>query len=252
VNLKNNGIRTMTNVTGKLLGCLDANDSHVDEILPNTKNYLNWDVKAPEMGEGETMNCPTTLRICFDYISKGYTDLIFLPENYSDVPPSPGSTSSSDYLNFGYKFGVNRVISGSNDNTFSGEIYIRNIGPGWVDYANYSNGLSMNTLRSINLTLVGDNLEIVKFGGLNQPTLHSKGWLTNNNKTLMITTSKNIENYGYLIKLIQGKELFDKITLNVTDSSAFQDNSYIASLKTEVNHGYCIDAATINTRLSGR
>ena len=251
VNLKNNGVRTLFNVTGRLLGCLEANDSNISEILPNTKNYLSWDVKAPEMGEGETMNCPTTIRICFNYTSKGYTDIVFVPENYNDIPPASSSTSSSDYFNFNYKFGVNRVINNSNDNTFSGEIYLKNIGPGWVDYVNYSNGLSMNMLRSINLTLIGDNLEIVKFGGLNQSTLQSNGWLRNNNKTLNINSS-NVDSYGYLIKLIQGKELFDKMTLNVTNSHAFQDSTYIAGLKTEVNHGYCIDVATLNTQLSGR
>ena len=251
VNLKNNGVRPLFNVTGRLLGCLTSKDSSVAEILPNTKNYLSWGIKAPTMGEGESITCPTTIRICFDYISKGYTDIVFVPENYSDVPPSPSSTTSSDYFNFNYKFGVNRVINGGNDNTFSGEIYLKNTGSGWVDYVNYTDGLNINMLRSINLTLIGDNLEIVKFGGLNQSTLKNNGWLRNNNKTLYID-SNNVSSYGYLIKLIQGKELFDKMTLNVTDSNVFQHSTYIAGLRTEVNHGYCVDVATIDTHLNGR
>ena len=250
VKIINHGTEKITNVTGRLLGCLDTNDARVDEILPNTQKYMSWSVKAPELGQGEKINCPTTIRLCFDYTSKGYTDLVFLPENYADVPPVGSSTSAGDFLKFDYAFGTNRVTNEGN-NEFSGNIYLRNVGPGWVDYATYSDGLAMNTIKNITITIIGDNIEIIKFGDLNQSTLNNNGWLSDDNKNITISTD-NIGNYKYLLKLVQGKELFFKMSMNVTNPSEFQDSTKIYNLKTEANYGYCIDIATIDTTLKGR
>lgn len=250
VKISNYGTGTIKNVTGKLLGCIGTKDAHADEILPNTQKYISWSVKAPELGQGESINCPTTIRLCFDYTSKGYINLIFLPENYTEAPPVASSTSSGDFLKFSYAFGINRITN-EGDNEFSGNIYLKNIGPGWVDYATYSNGLAMNTIKNMTITIQGDNIEIIKFGSLNQSTLHKKGWLTSDNKNLTIS-AKDIGNYKYLLKLIQGKELFLKLSMNVTNPTSFQDSTKIYNLRTEANYGYCIDIATIDTTLRGR
>ncbi|MCD6575541.1 MAG: hypothetical protein J7K73_00065 [Nanoarchaeota archaeon] len=249
IKIKNTGVNPIENVTGRILGCLEAEDAYVDEILPNNQRYMSWDVRAPEMGEGERINCPTTIRICFDYNSKGYTDLVFIPGDYNDVPPSPSRYVSSDFLDIAYNFGVDRVIPDSDENTLSGQIIIKNVGPGWVDYINYSNNLSLNTIRKINITLIGDNIEITKFGGLSKSELGD--WLSDDGKSLVIT-SDNVGEYKYLLKLIQGKELFLKMNIEPTNPAAFQESTKIYQLRTEINHGYCIDIATLDTTLRGR
>ena len=247
--LKNNGNEPIENVTGRVLGCLNSSDAFTEEVLPHTQKYLSWDVKAPELGEGEKINCPTTIRICFDYTTKGYTDLVFVPEDYNEAPPSPSHTVSGDYLGINYKFGVARVMK-QGDNEMNGEITINNIGDGWVDYINYTNGMSLNTLRKVNITLIGDNIAISKFGGLDQSELSN--WLSNDKKTLILTADNTKEGYSYLTKLVQGKSLFLKLNINVTNPDSFQDGTKIYQLRTEINYGYCIDIATLDTTLSGR
>ena len=252
VKIKNEGNSKIENLTGRVLGCLSSGDRlpQKQELTPNSEVYLSWDIKAPQMGEGETINCPTTIRICFETETKGYTDLVFLPEDYSEEPPVAHKESFSDFLKFDYNFGVMRVIDSTEEgkNTFSGNIYLTNVGNGWVDYISYKNNLNLNVLKELNVTLVGDNIKFTSFGGVkNIPN----NWISNNGKTLVITPS-NVGDYSYILRLIQGKELFEKVGFETTDSGKFQDSTHIYQLKTSAKYGYCIDVATLDTTLSGR
>jgi hypothetical protein len=253
VKLLNNADVPLKNVKGRLISCLGVYDSKTNDIPPKSEAYMSWNVKAPSMGESEVITCPTTIRICFETTTKGYTDLVFIPENYTDVPPVAHSTSQGSFLMFIYKFGVARVI-GNSENEISGNIYLRNTGNGWVDYITYpeNSGLGLNVIKNMTITLEGDNIEIQKFGSLNQTELLDKEWLSSDKKTITITSGDVEGGYSYLLKLIQGKELFQKLTIGITNPKEFQDSTHIYRLKTEANYGYCINVAEIDTTISGR
>jgi len=55
-----------------------------------------------------------------------------------------------------------------------------------------------------------------------------------------------------LLKLVQGNELYLPIRLNVTNAAAFQTAPITETLNVEIDHGYCLDLATIQVSLRGR
>ncbi|MCD6546974.1 MAG: hypothetical protein J7K22_00250 [Nanoarchaeota archaeon] len=257
--LKNVGSRDIFNATGFLIGCLESEETDKYDIAPNGEQFFSWTVRAPVLGTSEIIKCPTTIRICFDSVSKGYTELIFIPETYNDVIPAPNYYSSGDFLKFTYNAGAMRVICNKTNgecnvadpsiNNMVIAVYTRNIGPGWVDYRKYSNGLAINTLKKLSFNLSGDNVEIIKFGELSKEQLDN--WLSDDGKYLEIKASE-AGDYKYLLKLVQGKELYSRIVLNVKNPDAFQDGLNVYTLNSEADYGYCVDVATINVELRGR
>jgi hypothetical protein len=263
VKLRNIGSDKITNVTGKMYGCLndttDGANAKSAELRPNEETYLSWRLQAPTMGQSERLTCPVIMRICFDYITDGYTDIVTLPEDYSGVPPIANIYVTKDLLDMTFDIGTLRIINRADANIVTGNLIISNIGPGWVDYVNYpaNSGLEMNKIRSINLTLASkDNgLFINEINEVKKSTLENAGWLTSNGKTIMIssaTTRVGNTSYDYLLEMIGGKELRWRMTFDVKDPSVYQNETSLETLNVVVDHGYCIDIASIDAVLSGR
>ncbi len=250
--LKNSGLRTLGNVTGMLLGCLESDLDNPGDIEPKSAQYLSWTVTAPLLGTSEIIKCPTSIRICFDYDSSSYTELVFIPEDYREAPPAPNAATASDFFAFSYNFGVIRVLK-SGLNEIVGQISIKNVGPGWVDYIRYQGtNLQIYTVKKLTIDISDiDGVEIVRYGELSQDKLIENGWLDDNKKVLTIT-EENAGNYLYFLKMIQGKELVPRIVLNITNPELFQDSVNVYTMDVDVEHGYCIDMATINTEMRGR
>jgi hypothetical protein len=239
--IQNVGGSDLKNVKAILVGCAEG-VVHKDKanITAGGQDFFSWTVTAPSLSQSEIINCPTTIRVCYDRISRGYTELKFIPEDYLDTPEPPNSYSDSDVLATTFNIGVTRVLkNGPND--FSGAITISNIGPGWVDYVTYTEGLSINTLRKLTINISSPNVAITKLR--DEPGNYGSTFVLD-----AATAGSKIS----LLKLVQGNELYLPIRLNVTNANPYQSAPITETLNVEIDHGYCLDLATIQVTLRGR
>ena len=239
--IQNVGGSDIKNVKAILVGCVEGT-VHKDKanITAGSQDFFSWTVTAPPLSQSELINCPTTIRVCYDRISRGYTELKFIPDAYLDAPEPPNSFSDSDVLATTFNIGVTRVLNNS-PNDFSGTITISNIGPGWVDYVSYTDGLSINTLRKLTINVSSSNVVITKLR--DTPGNYGSSFVLD-----ATTAGSNIS----LLKLVQGNELYLPIRLNVTNSNPYQSAPITETLNVEIDHGYCLDLATIQVTLRGR
>jgi len=258
--IRNSGDSELKNVKALVVGCIDgvATKNNASIITVGGQDYFSWTVTAPSLSQSEVINCPITIRVCYDKVSKGYTELKFIPEQYTEAPEPPTSYSDSDVLSLSFNFPVIRVLcntTGStcnvnpNANEISGSLTITNIGPGWIDYTNYSTseGLAINTIRGLRINVTADKVKIIKLRDVSG----LRGWLSNEDRTLNLTTSKAGTEIS-LLRLVQGKDLYLPIRLNVTDSLIYQSEPKTETLNVEVDHGYCVDLAQLSATLRGR
>lgn len=250
--IKNIGSSDLKDVKALLIGCIEGkpNKDNITVMYPNTADYLSWTVQAPPLSQSEVINCPLTIRICYDKNSSGYTELKFIPDQYTEAPEPANSFSDSDVLSISFNFPVIRVLNTS-ANDITGSLTITNIGPGWVDYSNYSvyPNLSINTIKSLTINLSANKVAITKLRDISGSDLSK--WLSNGGKLLTLTT-KNAGSDISLLKLVQGKELYLPLRLNVTNASIYQSAPKTELLDVTIEHGYCLDIATIQTTLRGR
>lgn len=238
LNIKNHGTKSIENVTIRMVGYLkeDYSNNETDEIFPNTEYYFNWGVIAPELGSGERISSPVFFRVCFDSNTVSYSDVITIPEGHGS-PPTPYSTTSSDYLTVLYNIPPTRIISGR-ENRIVGEIIIRNIGSGSIDYEIYRDGLTRNTLRDITVELKGlPGAEIARYSGREI------------GDTIVSLDSRD-EDIN-LLRLIRGHELRARIEITIPDLDEYQRTTQIGGLELDINHGYCIDTPSITLNLRG-
>jgi hypothetical protein len=249
--IQNKGGSDINNVKASLIGCINGVPTKDTNALmsPNSQDYFSWTVQAPTLSQSEIINCPLTIRICYDTTAQGYTDLNFIPDTYTGIPETPGTFSSSAVLGLTFDFPVIRVLTDGSNNV-TGSLTITNIGPGWIDYSSYINNLTIYTLRSLAINITADKVKITKLRDLSESELKS-GWVSNSGRTLNITTA-NAGDQISLLKLIQGNSLYLPIRLTVTDSSIYQSAPKTETLNVFVAHGYCLDLATIQTSLRGR
>ena len=252
VRVKNFGDKPIENVTVKLIGYLNI-ENHIsnetDRIFPNTEHYFNWLISAPRMRVGERISTMAYFRICFDYDTISYSDVITIPEAYG-APPTPYTVTESDYLDVLYNIPATRMIEGKEDNRIVGEIIIRNIGEGDVDYPVYIDNPSRNILRTIEVNVIGlENATIGRFGGERISSLEEDGGVEIINDTKLIishTTDK-----AHLLRVIRGQELRTRIEITIPDSEEYQKTTTIGGLEIDINHGYCINTPTISMNLRG-
>jgi len=261
LDMRNVGVTEMKNIEARLIGCLPAREgseeiAKEESLSPNERTFLSWSVQALELGQSEIINCQDILRVCYDTESKGIREIKFLPEAWTGEQEVAHSSTTSDVLDFKYSIGTFRVLK-SGENILSGTIKIENVGPGWVDYMNRSRllrdgkpALKMNHLKSLNITISGEGVKFISISDLKGNDLTP--YLTNNGRTIYLSIDQIDENYDYLLKLIQGKELYLKFQLEVTDPDLFQDSPITRTLSIEADHGYCIDVATITVKMRGR
>ena len=244
--IQNVGGSDIKNVKAILVGCVEGNATKDKaNITAGGQDFFSWTVKAPSLSQSEIINCPTTIRVCYDRISRGYTELKFIPDAYVEAPEAPNSYSDSDVLATTFNIGVIRVLN-NGPNEFSGAITISNIGRGWVDYVNYTDSLSINTLRklAINISSQEGSLQNVLITKLRDLPINPTG-------TFVLEAASAGTSIS-LLKLVQGNELYLPIRLNVTNAAAFQTAPITETLNVEIDHGYCLDLATIQVSLRGR
>jgi len=249
--IQNVGGSDLKNVKAILVGCAEG-VVHKDKanITAGAQDFFSWTVTAQSLSQSEIINCPTTIRVCYDRISRGYTELKFIPEDYLDVPEPPNSFSDSDVLATTFNIGVTRVLTNiSND--FSSTITISNIGQGWVDYANYTGSLSLNTLRKLTINISSPNVVITKLRDALVPVRNITE-ISGSNWTAVVLNASTAGPDISLLKLVQGNELYLPIRLNVTNANPYQSAPITETLNVEIDHGYCLDLATIQVTLRGR
>jgi hypothetical protein len=249
--LRNVGSGEVENINALLVGCLEgqAVRSSTEQLLGGSEDVFSWSVQAPPLSSGEVISCPVFIRVCYDKVSRGTTELRFVPEGYTDIIEPASQFSDSDVLGINFNFGAIRVLS-SGRNEVSGAITITNIGAGFVDYTAYPAGsnLAINTLRGVTMNLTAPGVEIVRIRDVTQDKLP----LSSDARTLELTASGASIDTLSLLRLIQGREDFLQVRLNVTDPERYQEGPMTETLDVEVDHGYCIDVATLQATLRGR
>ncbi len=255
LNLKNLGEREIENVNSKLIGCLEVEtefDNDTEEIPPGTEYYFNWRVKPMDLGRGERINCDSFFRICFDYTTESYSDVIAIPEGYG-VPPSPFSTTTGEYLNVLYNIEPTRIIDGE-ENRIVGEIIIRNVGTGAIDYVDYIDNPSRNILRTIEIELEGlEGAKIVRLGGDPIENIEDDdGIQILEDGTKIIIDYNGLDNV-HLLRTIRGHEIRNRIEIKIPEdySCEYQESLNIGELRLRVNNGYCIDTSPISVTMRG-
>ncbi len=252
LNVKNFGTEPIENVTVRMIGCLDdeAINNQSSEILPNIEHYFNWRVEAIDMGRGERIDCSSFLRVCFDYNTLSKSDVIVIPEDHG-TPQSPYSITTGDYLDVIYNIGVTRFIR-NRKNEIVGNIIIRKMGPGSVDYPEYIDNPSRNILREIKIEIRDiDGAVIEDYGELKGERLEP---IRESDTNLIINYQNDVvRNNLYLLRLIGGNELRSRIVISIPEeySDLYQDRMNIGSIELDINYGYCIDTTPIYVTMRG-
>lgn len=254
--LKNVGERPIENVNAVIFGLFESEEEEFEGITlnPGEIYYLTWDMEAEKVRRGENLRGPTIFQVCFEQTAESYIQIITIPEDYRDTIPTPHSHTSSDYLNIRYRLNPTKIIEDSKQNIIYGDITVTNKGFGDIDYLDYTGNLSINILKEvrINTSRMGDkfqNTDIVNYAWRNREQLQP--YLENNNLIINNEEIKSVDEFQFL-RLIRGRELNSRIMLNVTDPENFQDTIEVGIIDIEIDHGYCIRIATINTVISGR
>jgi hypothetical protein len=262
--IKNSGTVQMKNLETTVVGCLtlESDKPAAEDVPPGSDTYLSWTLKAPEMGQGERINCQVIIRTCYDYTTDGYVEIPVASEDYNEEISAPSAFTRSDVLSVTPQIGILRVVK--DQNTYVSRMTVTNTGPGWIDYLKYIDGKEMYKLEKIDLTVSG-NLRFDSYSGFSAEKLknaHILGdgyWLSADGKTLTIdavdtqaefdATVTGYENYAYLLKMVSGKELTLNFNLGA-DKADYPDITY-ERLTYTLQHGYCTDIATITAHLSG-
>jgi|GEM_PF-2802134 len=251
VKITNNGKYEMKNVSLKLISGVKNTPKKTNEIImvPGQTMYFSWSISGISLSSNERITIPASIKVCFDYISKGYSDIVFIPESYTDIPPSSSGNFASDYLSITHDFGVNRIIP-NGINEIRGKIILKNIGKGNIDYPDYSSdynkGMTINKLRSIKINLTAPDAKIVEFNG----NSNLENWTKNPGWSLEINKSNEGE-FSRTLTLLQANELSLPITINITDTNKYQEQR-IERIYTEIEHGYCINTANFNIIMKGQ
>ena len=250
--IKNVGQKEMTNVTGRLIGCLPSENEEGEEIIateevipPNGQSFLVWDVEALKLSQSEELTCFDIIRICYNYESTGLTELKFVPEDYSGEPEVANTADGSDMLDYEFQFGTTRVLEDGNE--VNGAIYLRNNGAGWIDYTNYNNNKKINHLTKLNLAISGEGVGFSQIGDKEIEPIEK-------NLTFSLDTESDNyvgKDYEYLLKFVQGKEDYIRTEMKVNEPDLFQDSPETRTLTVTAEHGYCVDVATVAINMRG-
>ena len=250
---KNSGDQTMYDLTGISTGCLEevSKSAAADLLEPNAQQFFSWSFKALDLQSSSKISCPQALRLCYETEADGVVQIVLVPENWNSEFPIPSSTYTSDVLSLGFQLGAVRVLK-EGDNNFTGKLIIMNVGPGWVDYANYSKygaradgspALGINLLKNLTLKIATEDSGIVIKKVFDEPV---------NEKETVIDTTQIGKDKEYLLRLIQGRELDIPIKFEVKDPSKYQSTPVIETLQIEIHHGYCIDVGSVDITMTGR
>ena len=105
-------------------------------------------------------------------------------------------------------------------------------------------------MKQIKLQIVETpGIEFQKYGELDSTDMVD--FLSGGNKIFTINAS-NASDFIYMLRMVQGREINSRVVLNVVSPDAFQKGVEVGTFETEIEHGYCMDIATINTVLRGR
>lgn len=288
LNIKNMGENPVENVNVKLVGWLgeQSESETAEEIIPGMEYFLRWSIRSPELSRGERINHRAFIRMCFDYTTESYSDIVVIPEDYG-APPVPQSRTSSDYLNVLYNIGATRAIR-DRENKIVGQVIIRNKGSGWIDYPTYEGNLQRDLLKEIKIEIEGlEGAEITGYGGVSRdflqrirldseelegdynfgvtdtiifqdmlPVINGGGGVGEgvgriDYETIVINYEDLEPAELYLLRVIRGQELTSRIEITLPGLDLYQDSVMIGRMHVSIEHGYCMDIATLDVTLTG-
>lgn len=246
VQVQNIGNQTLYNLSAKLIG-IDwegENETEIDEMKPGQENYLFWTVKAPEMSSGQEITMPARIRAYFDRTSEGYTDLKIYPAKMGSVSP-PIEHSRGKLIDMEFNVGVVRMLNQSKNIT--GELKLKNTGPGWVDYPTYNKSKGhckgMNLIRKVSLNISSNKSDRITFI---EP---EAGDLKNENKTLVLECNEVENSNLYRLRMLDQSRLKIPFELNIPKS--YSGNRYTGRIYVEVNYGYATKLTGADITMEG-
>jgi hypothetical protein len=266
VNIKNIDTKEMRNLELRVYGLnvTPKLQTPVEVMYPDSTESFQWTVRAPKLGESERLTVPLIIRACYEQTVSGRTDIVVIPKDEEVGDFGTTFTDISGAVKLEFNTAPIALVGEGNSGHSRTDVYVRNVGAGWVDYFNYSkDNLSVSKLKEVNLQLITSSnaLKIKTFNDFDATKLivngDSSGKITQTITIKSSDTNFDLDNtgveksYPYFLKLVNGKELNLRLGMEVLDGSDYEQTTS-ELLKVNATYGYCLDLATLNVNMRGR